>query len=53
MEAVLEELYEGIMDGDMGLAEEKVQEALDAGIGAGRILNEGMIAAMAEVGPIV
>jgi len=52
MEAVLEDLYEGIMDGDMELAEEKVQEALDAGIGPGRILNEGMIAAMAEVGQL-
>ncbi|MDX9864073.1 MAG: corrinoid protein [Anaerolineaceae bacterium] len=52
MEAVLEELYEGVMDGDMELAQEKVQEALDAGIGPGRILNEGMIAAMAEVGQL-
>ncbi len=52
MEAVLESLYEGIMDGDMELAQEKVQEALDAGIGPGRILNEGMIAAMAEVGQL-
>jgi 5-methyltetrahydrofolate--homocysteine methyltransferase len=52
MEAVLETLYESIMDGDMELAQEKVQEALDAGIGPGRILNEGMIAAMAEVGQL-
>jgi len=52
MEAVLKELYEGILDGDMEVAEEKVQEALDEGIGPGRILNEGMIAAMAEVGQL-
>ena len=52
MDAVLETLYEGIMDGDMELVQEKVQEALDAGIGPGRILNEGMIAAMAEVGQL-
>ena len=52
MEAVLKDLYEGIMDGDMEVAEEKVQEALEAGIGPGRILNEGMIAAMAEVGQL-
>ena len=52
MEAVLESLYKSIMDGDMELAQEKVQEALDGGIGPGRILNEGMIAAMAEVGQL-
>ena len=52
MEAVLETLYEAIMDGDMEMAQEKVQEALDANIGPGRILNEGMIAAMAEVGQL-
>ena len=52
MEAVLETLYEAIMDGDMELAQEKVQEALDANIGPGSILNDGMIAAMAEVGQL-
>ncbi|MCD4674297.1 MAG: corrinoid protein [Anaerolineaceae bacterium] len=52
MEAVLETLYEGVVDGDMELAQEKVQEALDAGIGPGRILNDSMIAAMAEVGQL-
>ena len=52
MEPVLESLYEAIMDGDMETAQEKVQEALDTNIGPGRILNEGMIAAMAEVGQL-
>jgi len=50
MENVLEVIRQGIMEGDMFLTEEKVQEALDAGIAPGDILQEGLISAMAEVG---
>jgi len=50
MENVLEVIYQGIIDGDMPLTQEKVQEALDAGIEPGDILQEGLVTAMAEVG---
>lgn len=50
MENVLEVIREGIMEGDMPLTQKKVQEAIDAGIAPGDILQEGLVAAMAEVG---
>ena len=50
MEKVLDVIREGIMEGDMPLTQEKVQEAIDAGIAPGDILQEGLVAAMAEVG---
>jgi 5-methyltetrahydrofolate--homocysteine methyltransferase len=50
MEQVMQELYTSILNGDNKTFAQKVQAALDAGIDASRILNEGMIAAMAEVG---
>lgn len=52
MEGVMKELYEGVMDGDLELVQEKVQQALDEGVNPGVILNEGMIAAMSEVGQL-
>jgi 5-methyltetrahydrofolate--homocysteine methyltransferase len=50
MENVLEVIREAIMEGDMPLAQEKVQEAIDAGVAPGDILQEGLVSAMAEVG---
>ncbi len=50
METVLKSIYEGVIDGNAGLVQAKVQAALDQGLGAAEILNQGMIAAMAEVG---
>ncbi|MGC9395421.1 MAG: corrinoid protein [Anaerolineae bacterium] len=50
MEKVLDVIREGIMEGDMPLTQEKVQEAIDAGIAPGDILQEGLVSAMAEVG---
>jgi 5-methyltetrahydrofolate--homocysteine methyltransferase len=50
MEMVMQELYTSILNGENKVVPVKVQAALDAGIDASRILNEGMIAAMAEVG---
>ena len=52
MDEALKGLYDSIMEGDLELAQEKVQQALDEGIAPGRILNEGMIAAMGEVGQL-
>jgi 5-methyltetrahydrofolate--homocysteine methyltransferase len=50
MEQVMQELFTSILNGDNKTVPQKVQTALDAGIDASKILNEGMIAAMAEVG---
>lgn len=52
MSSYLDDLYEGILEGDMGATPANVQAALDAGIAPDVILNEGMIAAMAEVGQL-
>ncbi|MBE2224091.1 MAG: corrinoid protein [Anaerolineae bacterium] len=48
----LDDLYEGILDGDMGATPDNVQTALDAGLAPDVILNEGMISAMSEVGQL-
>jgi 5-methyltetrahydrofolate--homocysteine methyltransferase len=50
MTTELDVLYEGILEGEIAGAPENVQAALDAGLEPVTILNEGMIAAMAEVG---
>lgn len=50
MDMILKEIYDGVIAGQQNLVGEKVKNALDAGIEPVLILNEGMIAAMAEVG---
>jgi 5-methyltetrahydrofolate--homocysteine methyltransferase len=50
MNDILDELYEGVLEGDMGAVPGLVQKALDAGVEPGVILNDAMIAAMSEVG---
>lgn len=50
MEKVIQQITDCILNFDRGSINKKVQEALDAGIEPQKILNEGMIAAMAEVG---
>ncbi len=50
MDPILEAVYQGIIEGDAPGVHGKVTEALAAGIEPAAILNEGMIAAMAEVG---
>jgi 5-methyltetrahydrofolate--homocysteine methyltransferase len=50
MEPILKEIYDGIIDADQDLVKEKVASALAQGLGAGKILNEGMVPAMTEVG---
>jgi 5-methyltetrahydrofolate--homocysteine methyltransferase len=52
MTDVFKEIYTGVVDGNAGLVKTKVQEALDNGEGAERILKEGLIAAMKEVGQL-
>lgn len=51
-EDILDDLYECILDGDKRESPVQVQRALDAGIAPDVILNEGMIAAMNEVGDL-
>jgi 5-methyltetrahydrofolate--homocysteine methyltransferase len=46
----LEAIYEAVMEGDAEGTATQVQAALDAGVPAGDILNQGCIAAMGEVG---
>ena len=46
----LTNIYQSVLEGDMGVAQEKVQAALTAGVSAEEILNKGLIAAMDEVG---
>jgi 5-methyltetrahydrofolate--homocysteine methyltransferase len=46
----LDELFDGVVNGESKIVEQKVNEALNDGIDPSVILNEGMIRAMAEVG---
>jgi 5-methyltetrahydrofolate--homocysteine methyltransferase len=50
MDAGLEKIFEGILDGNANQVNTEIQKALDAGINPADILNQGMIAAMGEVG---
>lgn len=50
MEEKLDPIYEAILDGDMPSMGGLVQNALDAGLDADTILQEGLIPAMDEVG---
>jgi 5-methyltetrahydrofolate--homocysteine methyltransferase len=50
MERELQELFDAILLGNMELTKQKVQAALDVNLEPAQILNQGMIAAMGEVG---
>jgi 5-methyltetrahydrofolate--homocysteine methyltransferase len=50
MSTELETIFEGILDGNSKLVVETIGQAIEAGVAPARILNDGMIAAMAEVG---
>jgi 5-methyltetrahydrofolate--homocysteine methyltransferase len=43
-------VYQAVLNGEMHDTAPKVQEAIDAGLSANEILNDGLIAAMGEVG---
>jgi 5-methyltetrahydrofolate--homocysteine methyltransferase len=45
-----EDIFEGILNGNMPAVQEATTKALEAGAAAGDLLNEAMIPAMAEVG---
>lgn len=50
MDPILKEIYQNILDGQNSEMGAKIQAALESGIPPKMILDEGMIAAMAEVG---
>lgn len=50
MEPLIQEIYDAVMEGKSAVVQEKVQASLAAGLPATSILNDGMIAAMTEVG---
>jgi 5-methyltetrahydrofolate--homocysteine methyltransferase len=50
MNQELQELFDAILSGNAEQAKQKVQAALDLDLEPSQILNQGMIAAMAEVG---
>jgi 5-methyltetrahydrofolate--homocysteine methyltransferase len=50
MEPIIKEIHTNVMEGDVTSVKANVQAAIDAGIPVSDILNDGMIAAMAEVG---
>lgn len=52
MHEILQRLFNAIVEGDLKSAQENVQAALDANLNPTSILNEGMIAAMREVGAL-
>jgi 5-methyltetrahydrofolate--homocysteine methyltransferase len=50
MEQIIKEIHTNVMEGDANAIKPNIQAAIDAGVPVADILNEGMIAAMAEVG---
>ncbi len=50
MDEKLKAIYDGVVEGDNTSMTQNVQAALNSGLNAGTILNEGLIPAMAEVG---
>jgi 5-methyltetrahydrofolate--homocysteine methyltransferase len=50
MNEIVQQVFQGIVDGDQEQVAAKVEAALQAGVPARTILDEGMLAAMAEVG---
>lgn len=50
METILQKLFDAVLEGDFDGVETNVTAALDAGLDPNAILNDGMIAAMREVG---
>jgi len=50
MESILKEIYDAIVDANQDVTASKVKQALDSGMAPGKILNEGMVPAMTEVG---
>jgi 5-methyltetrahydrofolate--homocysteine methyltransferase len=50
MDTQVQSVYDAVVEGQHKVVQQKVQDALDAGIAPEVILNEGLVKAMAEVG---
>jgi 5-methyltetrahydrofolate--homocysteine methyltransferase len=50
--AIVETIYQSVLEGNLKGAIEGVNQALQAGVSAAEILNKGLIAAMGEVGQL-
>ena len=50
MESLIKEIHSSVIEGKSDAVKEKTQVALNTGVAASVILNEGMIAAMGQVG---
>lgn len=50
MNEIVRDIYEGIVNGHQDIVAERVEAALESGVPARTILEEGMLPAMAEVG---
>src|SRR5215211_3107156 len=50
MNEIIQQVFQGIVEGDQGQVAEQVEAALQAGVAPKTILEEGMLPAMAEVG---
>jgi 5-methyltetrahydrofolate--homocysteine methyltransferase len=50
MEDLLQKLFDAVLEGDFDGVKTNVQASLDAGLDPNMVLNDGMIAAMREVG---
>ena len=50
METALKNLYDCVLEGDLGQAKPLMQIAIDSGLPASQILNESLIAPMGQVG---
>ena len=50
MNPIIETIYESVLDGAQKVTQAKVAEAIESGLSAETILNEGLVDAMAEVG---
>jgi 5-methyltetrahydrofolate--homocysteine methyltransferase len=52
MDALLQPIYEGVMEGDQDAVKEGVKAALENNVSAEAILKQGMMTAMAKVGEL-
>jgi len=50
MNETVQKIFQGIVDGQQDVVVTGVEAALESGVPAGTILNEGMLAAMSEIG---
>ncbi len=52
MDERISQIYQGIINGDRTSVVESIKEAMDEGLPAEEILNEGMVSAMTQVGKL-